>query len=331
MPAKINNMYAEKDSRGHPLDNVRKSQIFFMNNLLHRVGFGMYAQVSILVVIAAVVLNGFTLFLPSQALQQPSDLEIDNPVNLSDSLFTPYTEKIGESLVAFDMVPIEAGRVVLVTPEGEEEVEVGSFWMSATEVTWDAYDIFAYQLDLSEAERIENADASTRPSRPYEPPDYGFGHQGYAAMSVTFKAAQDYAEWLSVQTGHTYRLATEAEWVHAALAGSPHTESMSAEQLEEMAWYEANADDKTHPVASKAPNPWGLYDMIGNVQEWVVGYDEKPVTRGGSYRDDIDEVQFTERSIQTRKWNERDPQIPKSRWWLSDGPMVGFRVVRSLD
>lgn len=221
--------------------------------------------------------------------------------------------------------------MTLMTPDGLEEVDLSSFWMSTTEVTWDAYDVFAYQLDLPEAERIQNADASTRPSRPYEPPDYGFGHQGYPAMSITFKAAQRYVTWLSEKTGVTYRLATEAEWLYAALAGNSHETMLSADDLDQIAWYEENANDKTHPVASKAPNGFGLYDMVGNVQEWVVGYDEKPVTRGGSYRDDAEEVQFSERAKQTRKWNERDPQIPKSKWWLSDGPMVGLRVVRTLD
>lgn len=277
------------------------------------------------------VLSGFSLVNPGPLSQKPTHLSGDNPAHTTDTSFTGYTQKIGNSLVSFDMVPVEGGTVVLETPEGEMEVEVGSFWMSSTEVTWDAYDIFAYQLDLPEAERISNADATSRPSRPYEPPDYGFGHQGYAAMSVTFKAAKDYTEWLSEKTGVTYRLATEAEWLHAALAGKAHDTMLSAEELAEVAWFEDNAEDKTQAVATKAPNTLGLYDMLGNVQEWVVGYDDKPVTRGGSYRGDLDEVQFSVRSKQTRKWNERDPQIPKSRWWLSDGPMVGFRIVRSLE
>ena len=302
-----------------------------MNDLLHGVGIGRYCRIGVVLALVTVVLSGFSSDAPSRAFPKPTDLPADNPVILSDSVFVTYTEKIGESLVTFDMVPVPAGKVVLLTPEGEQEMEVDAFWMSTTEVTWDAYDIFAYQLDLPEAERIQNADASTRPSRPYEPPDYGFGHQGYAAMSVTFKAAQEYADWLSEKTGHSYRLATEAEWVHAALAGAKHDVVLSPVELEEIAWYDENADDKTHPVGSKDPNEWGLYDMVGNVQEWVVGFDGKPVTRGGSYRDDADEVQLSERSKQTRKWNERDPQIPKSRWWLSDGPMVGFRLVRSLD
>lgn len=302
-----------------------------MKDQLHFTGIGSYGRIWIAAVLVASVLSGFTLWNPGPSFQKPTHLSGDNPALLVDTSFAGYTQKIGASLVSFDMVPVEGGTVVLVTPEGEVEVEVGSFWMSSTEVTWDAYDIFAYQLDLPEAERIANADATSRPSRPYEPPDYGFGHQGYAAMSVTFKAAMDYTEWLSEKTGVTYRLASEAEWQYAALAGKAHDTILSAEELDEMAWFEDNAEDKTQAVGTKVPNALGLYDMLGNVQEWVIGHDEKPITRGGSYRDDVDEVQFSARSKQTRKWNERDPQIPKSRWWLSDGPMVGFRLVRSLE
>ena len=282
-------------------------------------------------IIAGLLLGGASLVKDGYISQEPTHLPEDNPALVEDSVFTAYTQAIDQSLVSFDMVPIPGGTVVMMTPDGEQEMEIAPFWMSATEVTWDAYDIFAYQLDLPESERIVHADATTRPSRPYEPPDYGFGHQGYAAMSVTYKAAKDYAEWLSEKTGVSYRLATEAEWLHAALAGKSHETVLSEEELLEVAWFDGNAEDKTHAVASRVANAWGLYDMLGNVQEWVVGYDEKPVTRGGSYRDDAQGVQFTSRKKQTRKWNERDPQIPKSRWWLSDGPMVGFRIVRSLE
>jgi formylglycine-generating enzyme required for sulfatase activity len=227
----------------------------------------------------------------------------------------PFTEKIPGSLVTFEMVPIPA-------PPGGKP-----FYMGKTEVTWDLYDIYAYRLDMTEAQKAANVDAQSRPSKPYGAPDRGFGHAGYPAGSVPAHAAQEFCKWLSKKTGKKYRLPTEAEWEWACRAGGS-VAPLSAADLKKVAWYYDTTEDKTQAVGTKAANAWGLHDMLGNVWEWVtVGPGKDLVVRGGSYQEKAKDVNPKARSPYQPDWQLSDAQNPKSRWWLSDGPQVGLRVV----
>jgi len=239
---------------------------------------------------------------------------------------TAYRDSIPGTLVVFEMVPVPAGSVSLVGSEERQTVAVDPFWIGRTEVTWDEFDVFALQLDkpASGAE----ADATARPSRPYGAPDRGFGHTGYPAISITRHAAEAYCAWLSAKTGRTYRLPTDAEWSRAASLGLPTADPLAPARLDALAWFRTNAGGATHAVASKEPDALGLHDLLGNAAEWVVLADGSAVVRGGSYRDPVERVRPDARARQSGSWNESDPQIPKSRWWLSDAPFVGFRIVR---
>jgi formylglycine-generating enzyme required for sulfatase activity len=225
----------------------------------------------------------------------------------------PYRDSIPGTLVTFEMVPLPAGP-------GIEPI-----WIGRTEVTWDMYDVFALGLDVRGTSG--GTDAAARPSHPYGAPDYGFGHKGYPVISVTRAAAEAFCAWLSAKTGNKYRLPTDAEWQHAAqlaLGSAP----LSSEQRDALAWHRDNADGRTHAAGSKQADNAGLYDLLGNAAEWVVAENDELVVRGGSFRTERDRLDSRARAKQDESWNERDPQIPKSRWWLSDGPFVGFRMVR---
>ncbi len=226
-----------------------------------------------------------------------------------------YRESIEGTLVSFELVRVDGGPT-------------GPFYIGRTEVTWDLYDVFALGLDRRTA--TTDVDAIARPSQPYGAPDQGWGHEGYPAIGVTHAAAEAFCQWLSTKTGKRYRLPTDTEWAHVAALASGRAPLTQA-SADRLAWHRGNAGERTHPVGTKAPDALGLFDLFGNAAEWVASTDGGAAVRGGSYRDGHAAIGPAARSVQDPSWNERDPQLPKSRWWLSDGPFVGFRVVRELD
>jgi formylglycine-generating enzyme required for sulfatase activity len=238
-------------------------------------------------------------------------------------------------LVAFAQeVPVAAYKIDMLPIPGSADGKIKPFYMSKTELGWEAFDVYIYRLDeeAGKGPMGKSADAISRPTKPYLPPDRGFGHEGYAAISMSYKNASEFCKWLSAQTGRTYRLPTEAEWELAARATAPADKATGntvpdGSKLDDCAWYEPNSGDSPHPVGKKKPNALGLCDMLGNVAEWVTSADGKPVTKGGCYQDAPEKLTVAARTPADASWNSSDPQIPKSKWWLSDGPFVGFRIV----
>lgn len=192
------------------------------------------------------------------------------------------------------------------------------FWISTCEVPWEVFDVFVYSLD----DAPTGEPAVTRPSKPYLPPDRGFGHDGYPAIGMSFKAAAEFCAWLSARSGKTFRLPTEREWEYACGG-----RAQPSDGNEPLAWHRNNAAGTTHPVGKLPANMHGLRDMLGNVSEWVMGTDGAPAIKGGSFRDAPETMTSAWRASPSRAWNASDPQIPKSQWWLADAPFIGFRVL----
>lgn len=132
--------------------------------------------------------------------------------------------------------------------------------------------------------------------------------------------------------GRVYRLPTEAEWEYACRAGTTTKYSFGDDNadLSQYGWYTANSEKKTHPVGSRKPNPWGLYDMHGNVFEWCQDWHDGRSHAGVTSKADSDLF-----LIQISRGGSCSTNAAScwscSRYWITPTPMsnyefIGFRV-----
>ena len=213
-----------------------------------------------------------------------SKKDAETPDAAAKNALTPDQLALGNPLVnriGIVLVPIPAGEFTMgsdsTTIYQEHPVKITKpFHLGAFEVTQEQY----------EKVTGKNPSYFKGPNNPVE--------------LVSWKDAVEFCRKLSQlpkekAAGHVYRLPTEAEWEYACRAGTTAAYSFGddASQLGQYAWFDENSGTTTHPVGGKKPNPWGLYDMHGNVWEWCHDwhgeYPSEPVTdptgpTTGSYR-----------------------------------------------
>ena len=165
------------------------------------------------------------------------------------------------------------------------EFEIGKY-----PVTFEEYDRYCEDIEI-------------------EKPMDVWGRGTQPVTSITWHNAIAYCVWLSEKTNQNYRLPLELEWEYACRAGTNSKWSFGNDEnaLVQYAWYTSNSYDKgsnhkdfgTHPVGEKEPNPWGLYDMYGNVwelcEDWFDGYKDGKVVRGGSFEVDASLISSSSR------------------------------------
>ena len=195
--------------------------------------------------------------------------------------------------ITFKMVKVEGGTYTMgataeqgTEPQPNEkpahEVTVGDFFIGQTEVT----------QELFEAVMEFNPSYTRWPKCPVD--------------KISWKDCQAFVEALNELTGENFRLPTEAEWEYAARGGkySKGYKYAGSDNLDEVAWIVTNADEKSHPVASKKPNELGLYDMSGNVFEWC---EDKYLMYDGS------EPQYSEKMLKSDR--KREFHIERGGCW----------------
>ena len=292
----------------------------------------------------------------------------------------PYKESIttkGGQKISFQMAFIQAGTFDMGSPPNEpgrkehegpqHKVRLDPFYLCTTETTFELF-LAYYQetvvdkiikLTLQpEKQKPQKAGTSAVNAITGPTPVYGDLTMGYSkkhpAIGMTWHNATTFCRWLSQKTGKKYRLPTEAEWEYACRAGTTGVFGPGDDpnQLENFAWYKVNSNYWPHPVGRKIPNACGLYDMLGNVCEWINdfyspnAYSQDPnnspavnprgpktgkvhVARGGDCYSSIVDLRCAARTFEDNSWRSGDPQFPKSKWWLPQMDFIGFRIARS--
>jgi formylglycine-generating enzyme required for sulfatase activity len=253
--------------------------------------------------------------------------------SVADILIRPlFTRTVATTLTAPAMVALPGGTFLMGSPEGEEgrydvegpqhEVTIRPFAIGKHEVTFAEWD----------------ACVASGGCNGYRPDDQGWGRGRQPVINVSWHDAQAYVAWLAEATGKPYRLPSEAEWEYAARAGTT-TRYAFGDAITER---EANFDGsigKTTEVGAYPANPWGLYDMHGNVWEWVEdiwhdSYQGAPAD-GSAWTEGEGKESSRIRVDRGGSWNY-DPGDLRSagRYWIDPGYRglyLGFRVARTLD
>lgn len=200
--------------------------------------------------------------------QRPPDIESAGALreaNRPVDNLTLFQDELREGGRGPQMAVIPAGRFRMGDLHGNgddnerpvhEVIISNSFALARHEVTFEEYDRFA--------------NATSRPL----PDDEGWGRGSRPVINVSWNDANAYTRWLAEQTGQPYRLPTEAEWEYSARAGTESIYWWGNQPGQDYAVCDGCdsrwGGQQTAPVGSMKPNPWGLHDMSGNVDEWVL-------------------------------------------------------------
>jgi formylglycine-generating enzyme required for sulfatase activity len=219
--------------------------------------------------------------------------------------------------VSFTMIPVEAGTFEMgATKEQEDDAysrEKPAHWVTLTK------DFYMGQTEVTQ--ELWVAVMGSNPS--YFTPTNGYEDYLQRPVElVSWDVCQEFIAELNRLTGQNFRLPTEAEWEYAARGGnlSQFYKYSGSNTLDEVGWFGGNSQQTTHPVATKAPNELGLYDMSGNVREWCQD-------RYGSYSADpqtdptgSDNEMIEQRVIRGGAWSDSNMRDCRVSWRQRNSP-----------
>lgn len=233
----------------------------------------------------------------------------------------PWRPPVGEPVIERVRVPGTTVELEFVRLRGAAD-SGRDLCVARTEMTWALVELY-HRRTLSDERQAElKLDGVTRPSSPYGSAfhDEWGPRETRPAMYVSSRQAREFASWISLLCRRPIRLMSESEWQRVCQADT-------RVEVDRFGWTAVNSAEKVHTVASLLPDPLGLFDLQGNVSEWVLRSPECAVLKGANFTDPA-ELATCDRSIEdTDALSEGDSQFPRSQWWRVGAPWAGFRVV----
>ena len=248
-----------------------------------------------------------------------------------EQAFLKVTSKVMSIHVEPAMVPISGGTFL----QGDLHGLGGQNEQPMHEVTINPFAMGQFEVTFKEYERYTIAMGQPLPF------DQGWGQGRRPVIHVTWQDAKNYTKWLSEATGKRYRLPTESEWEYAARSGEKKdiwAGTSDKRQLKDYAVYRENGTAPVGENAGRKPNAFGLYDMSGNVWEWVEDcwhYDYKGAPTDGSAWVETESRNCGERVVRGGSWFYFPGLLrASSRSGGRDGSQdgtVGFRLAQDID
>ncbi|CRI63903.1 conserved exported hypothetical protein [Thiocapsa sp. KS1] len=275
----------------------------------------------------ALLLTSFCSNVPS-SVEPPGDDDPRSPARLPE----PLRDSLSGGGQAPELMALPSGRFIRGDLQGNstdvdekpptDVILSRPFAIGVYEVTFDEFDAFC--------------DATGRA----KPDDSGWGRGRRPVVNVTWNDAVAYTRWLSAQTGHLYRLPTDAEWEYAARAGTDTRfwwgDDLGVDLANCAGCGSAWDGYETAPVGSFQPNPFGLYDTAGNVFEWVADCFAETFAKApadGSAHENP--AGCGQRVYRGGSWSFPPREVRSANRWrdfpTGSSDDMGFRVVRELD
>jgi formylglycine-generating enzyme required for sulfatase activity len=258
-------------------------------------------------------MEGDFFFSPSEKslvnIQQP---QLKTPASKKSNSNTTYTE----NYTGMKFVKVPAGCFKMGSYPNERSISADETPLHR--VCLGEYYIGAYEVTQNQWQKITGIN-----------PSHFNGCGECPVENISWEDAQYFIEKLNRKTGKNFRLPTEAEWEFAARDAGQI--KLSPSDLSPYAWFSKNSFGKTHEVGKKLPNKLGIYDMLGNVQEWCEDFYESSYYSFSSLNNPKGPQNGTRRVLRGGSWGESSSKVRltnrRQGYQDSSRPFIGFRLV----